>query len=199
MLNLRMGGALAVALIGASVALVSYAAPIAPPKDGKVAVVISGGHDTDERDGGRPVVLIAAALGVPTEVFRQAFSGVHPAPPGRGPTGEEARANKEALLRVLGPYGVTNERLDEVSNYYRYNRQRGELWRTNDASVYALLKNGKITGFEVTEGGSGYSSPPTISLPEGPAIDAQVSLTFGKEFESNGSITSIALTPAKGK
>jgi hypothetical protein len=194
MLNWQIGGALVLAGIGASLALVTYAAPAASPKDGRVAVVISRGHDTDERDGGRPVVLIAAALGVPTEVFRQAFSGVHPAPPGRGPSEEEARANKDALLRVLGPYGVTNERLDEVSDYYRYNRQRGGLWPTEDATAYVLLKDGKITGFEVADGGSGYSSAPTIRLPEGPAIDAQVRLSYGKEFESNGSITSIALT-----
>lgn len=194
MLNLRIAGALALICGGASWALVSSAAPTELPKDGKVRVVLSGGHDTDERDGGRPVVLIAAALGVTPEVFREAFSGVHPAPPGRGPTGEEARANKDALLRVLGPHGITNERLDEVSNYYRYNRQRGELWPTEDATAYAILKDGKITGFEVESGGSGYSSAPAIQLPGTPALDAQVTLAFDKEFERNGALSTIHLT-----
>src|SRR6476620_10797851 len=94
----------------------------------RVPIVFSGGHETDPRDRGRPVILIASALGVPPEVFREAFSHVHPAPPGRGPTPEEARRNKDALLGALSKYGVTNERLDEVSNYYRYRRDHGELW-----------------------------------------------------------------------
>jgi hypothetical protein len=48
------------------------------------------------------------------------ISHVHPAGPGSGgPTGEEARANKAALMSALGKYRGTNERLDEVSNRYR--------------------------------------------------------------------------------
>src|SRR5438046_5515780 len=91
-------------------------------------VTITGGHDLGPQDHGRPCALIAAALGVKTEVFREAFGGVTPAR-GRGPSGEEARRNKEALMRVLQPHGVTNERLDEVSNYYRFRPQNGELWK----------------------------------------------------------------------
>src|SRR4051794_35543434 len=87
--------------------------------ESKVPVTFSGGHETDPRDNGRPVVLIAAALEVKPEVFRKAFSGVTPAR-GRGPTDDEARRNKEALMKVLEPYKVTNEWLDDVSNYYRY-------------------------------------------------------------------------------
>src|SRR3954468_3700422 len=95
----------------------------------KVPVTFSGGHETDPRDHGRPVVLIAAALKVRPEVFRQAFSGVTPAR-GRRPTGDEQRRNKDALLKVLAPYHVSNERLDEVSDYYRYRPEKGELWPT---------------------------------------------------------------------
>src|SRR4051812_3136176 len=73
----------------------------------QVPVTFSGGHDTDPKDGGRPAVLIAAALGVKPDVFREAFRGVTPARDGR-PTGEDTRRNKEALLKVLGPLGVTN-------------------------------------------------------------------------------------------
>ncbi|RYG57492.1 hypothetical protein EON80_28195, partial [bacterium] len=170
---------LALATTGVSIALVTQAAPSKPVTDGKVQVVFSGGHETEGRDRGRPVVLIAGALGVPAEVFREAFSGVRPAH-GRGPTEEEARANKDALLRVLGPYGITNERLDEVSNYYRYRREAGEMWPTEDAVAYAILKHGKITGFEVTSGGSGYSSTPRIELPGTPALDASVNLALSK-------------------
>src|SRR2546429_5507803 len=91
----------------------------------KVPVTFSGGHGTDPKDGGRPVVLVAAALGVKPEVFREAFSGVTPARGGK-PSKEEARRNKAALMKVLKPHGVTNERLDEVSDYYRYQPQRRE-------------------------------------------------------------------------
>src|SRR5689334_2006192 len=65
----------------------------------KVPVTFSGGHDIGKNDYGRPVVLMAAALGVKPDEFRQAFSGVRPAH-GRGPTGAEARRNKEALMKV---------------------------------------------------------------------------------------------------
>src|SRR5262245_49185695 len=73
----------------------------------KLPVTFSGGHETDPRDHGRPVVLVAAALGVTPDVFRKAFSGVTPAR-GSGPTDAEARRNKEALMKVLKRYKVTN-------------------------------------------------------------------------------------------
>src|SRR5437588_9768871 len=65
-----------------------------------VPVNFSGGHETDQRDGGRPVVLIAAGLGVKPEVFRDAFSRVRPARDGK-PTGEEAGRNQEILMKAL--------------------------------------------------------------------------------------------------
>src|SRR5215218_9651255 len=107
---------------------VFFPGPIGSPRtmarasETQLPVTFSGGHETDPKDHGRPVVLVAAALNVKPEIFRKAFSGVKPAH-GRGPTGEEARRNKEALMKVLGPYKVTNDRLDEVSNYYRYRPQ----------------------------------------------------------------------------
>src|SRR5262245_39767650 len=93
----------------------------------KVPLEFSGGHGIGPNDYGRPVALIAAGLGVKPDVFRKAFSGVTPSR-GGPPSRELARRNKAALLRVLGPHGVTNERLDEVSDYYRFQPQRGELW-----------------------------------------------------------------------
>src|SRR6185503_10206426 len=80
----------------------------------KVPVTFSGGHDIAKNDYGRPITLMAAALHVKPEEFRKAFSGVKPAH-GRGPTGTEARRNKEALMKVLQPLGVANERMDEVA------------------------------------------------------------------------------------
>jgi hypothetical protein len=129
-------------------------------------VVFSGGHDTDPRDHGRPVVLVASALGVSSDVFRDAFSRVHPAGPGSGgPTREEARANKAALMSVLGKYGISNDRLDEVSNFYRYPPGSRELWKNRPAVANALVKNGVVTGYEIVDGGAGYTAPPTVTVP----------------------------------
>ncbi len=185
--------ALVAAFLSSSCSQTTQANPNSP---NRVQVTFSGGHDTDGRDRGRPVVLIAAALGVPTEVFREAFSHVHPAGPDRGPTGDEARANKRALMQALAPYGVTNDRLDEVSNYYRYNRSRGEMWPTTDATAYALIKNGQITGFDITDAGSGYSSPPQVSVP-GFQLTPSATLAWSKDFESNGSVSGLTLPDPK--
>lgn len=164
-------------------------------KDGTVSVTISGGYETDPQDHGRPVVLIAAALGVPTEVFREAFSGVTPAELGSGgPTVQEAQSNKAALLKVLAPYGITNDRLDEVSDYYRYNGQQSQTWKIIPATATAIVKNGVVTGITITNPGSGYSSAPTITIksPNG-TTTAKATVSYSKDFAKNGSISSITL------
>jgi len=164
----------------------------------RVPVVFSGGHETDRRDHGRPVVLVAGALGVPPQVFRDAFSHVRPAPAGMAPEPGQVHDNKRALLDALGPYGVTNERLDEVSDHYRYVRSRGELWPVEEATAYALVKDGKITKFVVTNGGSGYTSSPTITVPSIPGAAGKAKLSFSEDFDKNGAVASIAVaTTAK--
>jgi hypothetical protein len=159
----------------------------------RVAVTFSGGHDTDPRDNGRPVALIAAALGVPTEVFRTAFSGVTPAAAGEQPEAEQVGLNKAALLRVLGPYGVTNARLDEVSNYYRYNAGAGESWPTRPATAVATVRTGRIVAIAVTDGGAGYSSTPTVTVSGADATTAVAELSFGVDLRTNGSVTAVHL------
>jgi hypothetical protein len=160
-----------------------------------VTVTISGGHETDQRDHGRPVVLIAAALGVPTEVFRTAFSGVTPAGPGRGgPTEAEAQANKAALLRVLAPYGITNERLDEVSNRYRYMGSAGQLWQHTLATAKATVVDGRVTGITIVDAGSGYSSAPTVTVTGATGtVRATATVRYTTEFATNGSLAAITL------
>lgn len=165
----------------------------------RVPVVFEGGHETEGRDGGRPIVLIAAALGVTSDVFRTAFSNVHPAGPGSGgPKQEEARANKAVLMAALGKHGVTNDRLNEVSNFYRYVRSRGELWTNKPAAANALVQNGVVTGYEIVSAGAGYSSAPTVTVPNVPGAAAKVNLAFGKDLTTNGSISAITL-PTAGK
>jgi hypothetical protein len=102
------------------------------------------------------------------------------------------RLNKAALMRALGPYGITDERLNAVSNYYRYNRSLGqEVWRSTPAKAYARVENGAVTGFTIIDGGSGYSSPPQISVPGVGDVRVTVTLSFGKEFSTNGSVTGL--------
>lgn len=158
-----------------------------------VPVTITGGHDTDGRDRGRPVSLIAAALGVEDAVFRDAFSGVHPANGNGGPTPDEARANKRVLLDKLSKYGVTNERLDEVSNYYRYRRENGETWRQSPAEAYATLVNGHVSGIVIVSAGAGYSSTPKLAIASQPTAVLVPKMAYGKDLATNGSIASVTV------
>ena len=162
----------------------------------KVPVTFSDGHEIGKNDFGRPVVLIAAALDVKPEVFREAFSGVTPAKGGK-PSGDEARKNKAALMKVLEPHGVTNDRLDEVSNYYRYQPQRGELWKTTSAKAHAVVEDGKIKKIVVEEPGSGYSSLPDVKVEGFKEAKWKVKLHLDKNLKKNGGIDSIEIAPAK--
>lgn len=161
-----------------------------------MAVTFAGGHDIGDDDHGRPCVLIAAALGVKPEVFREAFSGVTPAKNGR-PSGDEARKNKIALLKVLGPHGVTNDRLDEVSNHYRFKPQDGELWKHTDAKAHAVVEAGKITKIVLDEPGAGYSTSPTVTIKGFEKVECVVTLKFDKNLKQNGSIKSIEVKKEK--
>jgi hypothetical protein len=162
----------------------------------KIPIKFSGGHETDRRDGGRPVVLVAAGLGVSPELFREAFRGVTPAR-GGPPSRAQAQRNKRALLKVLGPHGVTNERLDEVSDYYRYRPERGELWRVRPAQAVAIVKDGRLVRIEISEGGAGYSSPPKATVKGFEATPLEVKLHFDKDLETNGSIEAIEVAKKK--
>lgn len=165
----------------------------APAGNSEVTVTISGGYETDPRDKGRPVALIAAALGVPEDVFREAFSHVTPAGAGQEPSPEQAQQNKAALMSVLGPYGVTNERLDEVSNYYRYNGSAGETWPRTQATARAVVENGVVTSVVITNPGSGYSSTPIVTITGMGTISAVATVSYTTYFATNGSITAITL------
>lgn len=188
-----LAAGLALAGCSAASAPGSAATPSAsadPVTAAEVTVTISGGLETDPVDNGRPVVLIAAALGVPTEVFREAFSGVTPSTDGE-PTGAEAQANKAALLAVLGPYGITNDQLDTVSNYYRYMGAAGEIWPNTPATAEAIVEDGVVTGVRVLTAGAGYSSAPAITLSTGQTATAD--LAYGTDVATNGSIRAITL------
>ena len=168
------------------------ASNLAHAAETKVAVTFSGGHEIAKNDFGRPIPLMAAALGVKPEVFREAFSGVTPAK-GRGPTGDEARKNKQALMKVLAPHGVTNERMDEVANYYRFRPQDKELWPTTPAKAEAIVENGKIKKIVILEPGTGYCSQPTVEVKGFPDAKFNVELALSKELKKNGGVKAVEL------
>jgi hypothetical protein len=178
------------------ITLMSMTCGIISAAETKAPLIFSGGHETDAQDHGRPVVLVAAALGVTPEVFREAFRGVTPARGGK-PSPEEARRNKEALMKVLKPHGVSNERLDEVSNYYRYQPQRGQLWKATPAEGYAVVEDGKVKCIVMTQPGSGYSTPPQARVKGVESTPLKVSLHFDKDLKKNGSIGMIEVAPPK--
>ena len=160
--------------------------------DRRVTLVFTGGHQTDPVDHGRPVVLVAAGLGVPPAVFRAAFSRVRPAAAGTEPSGAQVSANKQVLLAALAPYGVTNELLDRVSNHYRYVASAGQLWPVVAAHGYAVVRGSRVLRVVVTAGGSGYSSRPTVTVP-GSAQRVAATLAFGTDLGRNGRVASLAL------
>jgi hypothetical protein len=156
----------------------------------EVAVEFVGGYETDPVDKGRPVVLIAAALKVKPEEFRKAFSQVKPAPGGQRPDPEQVRKNKAVLMAALAPLGVTNERLDEVSNWYRYRPGTGELWKHREAKGVATVKDGVVTSIQVTDGGAGYSSVPTVKV-SGVEVKGKVTVGYGEELKTNGEVVGV--------
>lgn len=176
------------------VAAIGICQMVATAAETKVPLTFSEGHDTDPKDRGRPVVLIASALGVTPEVFRDAFSGVTPARNGK-PSGAEARANKEALMKVLKPHGVTNDRLDEVSDYYRYQPQKGGLWKHVPAKGHAIVEDGKVKQIVITEPGSGYSTLPKVTATGLEKVTFKATLKFDKELKQNGSIKTVEVVP----
>jgi hypothetical protein len=163
---------------------------VARAADKEVPLTFSGGHALSKEDFGRPINLMAAGLGVKPEQFREAFSGVTPAR-GRGPTRDEERKNKAALMKVLAPLGVTNERMDEVANYYRFRPQNGEFWPTKPAKGYAVVADGKITKLVVTDPGSGYNTPPDVTIPGVDGVRVRATLSFGKDLAKNGGVTAV--------
>jgi hypothetical protein len=102
-------------------------------------------------------------------------------------------------MSALAKYGVTDARLNEVSNYYRYPPGRGGMWRNKPATANALVKNGTVIGYEIIDGGSGYTSPPTVSVAGMQGVTAKVDLSFGKVMESNGAVSSITVFQNQAK
>ncbi len=162
----------------------------------EVKVVFKGGHETNPVDQGRPVALLGPALGVTPEIFRQAFSGVTPARGGH-PSPAEARANKQALMSVLAPHGIANDRLDEVSDFYRYQPQDGGLWRHEEAAAAAIVEGGMVKGFRITNPGYGYTTAPAVTVPGYPDLPVKATVEFGPDVKQNGRLIRLEIVAEK--
>jgi len=118
---------------------------------------------------------------------------VQPAAAGDEPDPAQVNLNKQALLDVLAPYGVTNDRLDEVSNHYRFNGSAGESWPTTPATATATVTNRQVTGFTITDPGSGYTSAPTITVHGANGVNATATIAYTTDFATNGSLSGISV------
>ena len=94
-------------------------------------------------------------------------------------------------MKVLKPHGVTNDRLDTVSDYYRYRPQEEELWPTVDAKAHAIFEAGQIKKIVITDGGSGYSSEPKVTVEGMKGVKLKATLAFSKDLKKNGAIASV--------
>ncbi len=68
-------------------------------------------------------------------------------------------------MKVLSPKGVTNDRLDDVSDYYRFQPQSGKIWTHKPAEAQAVIVDGKIERIVITQPGHGYCSTPKVTVP----------------------------------
>lgn len=56
-----------------------------------------------------------------------------------------------------------------------------------------IVKDGKVTGFTITSGGSGYSSVPTVTVSGHGNVKVKATIGFSKDFRTNGRVTSLTL------
>jgi hypothetical protein len=102
-------------------------------------------------------------------------------------------------MNALGKYGITDDRLNAVSNFYRYPPGRGNLWKNRPATANALVKNGAVIGYEITDAGAGYTTAPAVTVPTIAGATAKGEIAFGKDMETNGSVSGIAVAAQAGK
>jgi hypothetical protein len=187
---------LAIAVVATVIAPLTTASTRDPDGE-KVPLKITGGDATEPRDHGRPVALVAGALKVAPDVFRSAFRQVKPAPAGTEPDPAQVRRNKSVLMAALSRYGVTNDELDRVSNFYRYIPGNGRKWPTKAAAGYAVIKDGTVASVVITDPGYGYNSLPNVAVPGHANVNLEVRLAFDNDLKKNGSVA--AITPTNGR
>lgn len=160
---------------------------------GRVVVEFSGGRETQPEDNGHPVTLIANALDITPQVFREAFFQF--VPDAENTDTDGWKQHLPEMMKILGPHGVTEARLTEVLDYYAGTRAGGATWPLEPAIAWATVKDGKITGFEVTTGGAGYNSPPTVNVAGHDTSGVKAELSGSNSLKQNGAVSGIQLGP----
>jgi hypothetical protein len=56
------------------------------------------------------------------------------------------------------------------------------------------VRAGKVVAITVTDGGAGYSSPPTVTVRGADATTAVPELSYGVDLRTNGSVSAIRVT-----
>lgn len=105
----------------------------------------------------------------------------------RGVVGSSIRSPR------FGAHGITNDRLDEVSNFYRYRPEDGELWRHAPARAKAIIEDGRVTGFRITSSGSGYTTPPRVTVAGHEDLRVEATLGFSTDLRENGRVTELKI------
>lgn len=90
---------------------------------------------------------------------------------------------------MLAPYGVTNERLDAASDYYRYNQSAGELWRHRAARATATIRNGNVVSVTLVDAGAGYSATPHLTVARHPRGKLRAELGDHRWIRASSSTT----------
>ena len=90
-------------------------------------------------------------------------------------------------------HGVSNERLDEVSYDYRCNGSAGETWKHSTATATAIIMEGKVTGFTITNAGAGYLIASRVSVVGYGDVEVEATIEFSNDFKTNGRVTSLTV------
>ena len=61
------------------------------------------------------------------------------------------------------------------------------------------MLDGKVIGYEVTDGGVGYSSIPTVTVVGAETTSVHVELSYGTHLKKNGSVKAITLVKTGAK
>ena len=71
-------------------------------------------------------------------------------------------------------------------------------WMTTPAVANALVKDGVVRSYEIVSGGAGYSSAPTVSIPNTKGFASKipmpkVEIAFGRDLKTKGAVSAITL------
>jgi len=149
-----------------------------------VMVTVSGGHEIPDTDKGQPLELIGGLLGITGAQARDSF--YYPFP-------KDGNLNdwNALFLEQLEYYGLRVDELDIA--LIRYLPTTEGVWNYTHADLRAIIENNVVVGFEIIDGGRGYTSQPTITVEGYDDVGVEMTISYTKDFETNGAITDIRL------